>query len=55
MKSKKTDAHWLTLETDTTVEVVPDFGPRHTLGGECHCGPRHEKHEKMLVIHEVIN
>ena len=49
------DLSWLVVETETTVEVVPDFGREHVLEGECWCPTTREMYERELVIHEVMN
>lgn len=46
---------WMVIETDTTVEVIPDYGPEHREGGECWCDPRIEHYDRDLVIHSVPN
>lgn len=46
---------WLVFETDTTVEVVPDYGREHLLEQECWCPYHIEHYDRDLVIHEVIN
>jgi hypothetical protein len=50
---------WLIIETDSTVEIVPDFGRQHVLVGDndgpCWCVPRIEENDRDLVIHEADN
>ena len=44
---------WLVIETDTTIEVIPDYGPEHVMESPCWCGTRIEHYDRDLVIHEV--
>jgi hypothetical protein len=49
---------WLVIETETTIEVVPDYGKQHLLADEgvCWCPFHIEAHEpRDLVIHESSN
>lgn len=47
---------WLVIETDNTVEVVPDYGKEHEVGNiACWCSPRTEQYDRVLIIHNVVN
>lgn len=46
---------WLTVETEETVEIVPNYGREHVLGADCWCVPEVEHLDKDLVIHGLEN
>lgn len=50
--------NWAVIETDGEVHVAPIKGKPHETGTNwraCWCLPRHEQHERTLVVHNEAN
>lgn len=43
------------IETETTVEVVPTFGPEHVLEAKCWCFNTTKHYQKDLVVHNTYS